>query len=132
MRGMRALTFGSLIALGLAAFLFPALGQRQLAGEIEIRQSLQKLNTIGSVMMIAAMASPLVILPLGPVAEIALGSRLFSATTRWTAGDRVSFDTWAEPVLAGAAAGAGSTDGAAGRGVRTTTGEFSGGASRPF
>ena len=32
------------------------------------------------------------------------------ATTRWTAGDRVSFlppETWAEPVLAGAAAGAG-------------------------
>ena len=54
MRGMRALTVGSLIALGLAACLFPALGQRQLAGEIEIRQSLQKLNTIGSVMMIAA------------------------------------------------------------------------------
>src|SRR3989344_1957448 len=58
----------------------------------------------------AAMASALVILPLGPVAAMAFGSRLFSATTRWTAGDRVSFlppEPWAEPVWAGAAAGAG-------------------------
>ena len=57
----------------------------------------------------AASASPLVMLPFGPEAGMALGSRLFSATTRWTAGDRALSppETWAEPVLAGAAAGAG-------------------------
>src|SRR5690606_10074677 len=54
----------------------------------------------------AAMASALVMLPFGPVAGMALGSRLFSATTRCTAGDRCGSSpfTWADPALAGAAA----------------------------
>ena len=41
-------------ALLLLAALAPVYGQRTLSGEIEIRQALEKLNTLGSVMMIAA------------------------------------------------------------------------------
>ena len=60
----------------------------------------------------AAMASALVMLPFGPVADSEAGLMLFSETTRWTAGDRwAETGTWAEPVLAGAAA----TGAAAGR-----------------
>src|SRR4051794_27555792 len=56
----------------------------------------------------AATASALVMLPLGPVADREAASRLFSATTRWTAGDRCGApdETWAEPLLADAATGA--------------------------
>ena len=69
-------------------------------------------------------ASALVILPLGPVAAMVIGSRAFSVTTRWTAGDRCgdSDATGAEPLLAGAA-GAGSATGAgAGAGVASAAG----------
>ena len=41
-------------ALLLLATALPLLAQRTLSGEIEIRQALEKLNTLGSVMMIAA------------------------------------------------------------------------------
>ena len=41
-------------ALLLLSALAPIYGQRTLSGEIEIRQALEKLNTLGSVMMIAA------------------------------------------------------------------------------
>jgi LmbE family N-acetylglucosaminyl deacetylase len=44
----------SLIALVLIAALAPIRAQRDLSGEVEIRQALEKLNTLGSVMMIAA------------------------------------------------------------------------------
>lgn len=44
----------SLIALVLVAALAPVHAQRDLSGEVEIRQALEKLNTLGSVMMIAA------------------------------------------------------------------------------
>ncbi len=41
-------------ALLLFAAVMPAIAQRTLSGEVEIRQALEKLNTLGSVMMIAA------------------------------------------------------------------------------
>ena len=63
----------------------------------------------------AANASPLVMLPLGPVGVMAAGSRLFSVTTRWTAGDRTASPAGAlkaaEPVLADGAAAAASSSG---------------------
>ena len=43
-----------LLSLLLIAGLAPIRGQRSLTGEIEIRQALEKLNTLGSVMMIGA------------------------------------------------------------------------------
>ncbi|MNW06165.1 hypothetical protein D3C71_2025230 [compost metagenome] len=60
------------------------------------------------------MASALVMLPFGPEADSEAGFRLFSDTTRWTAGDRwAEAGAWAEPVLAGAAAGAAAAGAAA-------------------
>src|SRR5690606_34821315 len=58
---------------------------------------------LGAALM-AFRASPLVMFPLGPVASMAFGSRLFSLTTRWTAGDRCGASDFAcaDPVLAGA------------------------------
>lgn len=44
----------SLLALLLIAALAPMYAQRDLSGEIEIRQALERFNTLGSVMMIAA------------------------------------------------------------------------------
>src|SRR5579884_2038429 len=44
---------GAAVGLAIAMFL-PARGQRLFPGEIEIRQALEKLNTLGSVMMIGA------------------------------------------------------------------------------
>jgi LmbE family N-acetylglucosaminyl deacetylase len=43
-----------LVAALLVAFTAPAEAQRSLSGEIEIRQALERLNTLGSAMMIAA------------------------------------------------------------------------------
>src|SRR5687767_8078299 len=56
----------------------------------------------GAAAPMAATASALVMLPLGPVAASVFGSRLFSVTTRWTAGDRWGSSDliWAEPALA--------------------------------
>ena len=57
-------------------------------------------------------ASALVMLPLGPVAWMALGSRLFSDTTRCTAGERCGSSddfNWAEPASADLPSGAEAT-----------------------
>jgi len=54
MRYKRFAVFLPAMAALVAALFLPARGQRLFPGEIEIRQSLQNLNTLASVMMIGA------------------------------------------------------------------------------
>ncbi|HLH44837.1 MAG TPA: PIG-L family deacetylase [Bryobacteraceae bacterium] len=53
-RYKRLAVFLPAVAASVAALLLPARGQRLFPGEIEMRQSLQRLNTLASVMMIGA------------------------------------------------------------------------------